>query len=179
MIIFDTETTGLPAHASAPLDHQPEILEVAALRLHDETLMEIEALTFLCRPKRFPLPPEITKMNGITDEMVIGQPTFARMLPKLEAFFLGEKTVVAHNAAFDITLLTFELRRLDRVTKFPWPPMQLCTVELNMDILGRRMKQTDLYKHATGKDLVGAHRALVDTRALAEIVRWMRTHQKI
>jgi DNA polymerase-3 subunit epsilon len=178
MLIYDTETTGLPKHPSAPLASQPEIIEFAALRLDDETLEEKAALSFLLKPRILPLDAKITEITGLVDADLADAPSFARKLPEISAFFLGEETVVGHYLAFDISLLHFELRRLDRVTKFPWPPTQVCTVETNMDLLGRRLKQDELYKLATGREPVGAHRALNDVRNLAEIVRWMRQNSR-
>jgi DNA polymerase III epsilon subunit-like protein len=179
MIIFDSETTGLINHASAPLDTQPEIIEVGALKLDDKTLDEIGALSYLVKPKRFPLPVKITEITGITDAHLLGEQAFARRLPELRAFFRGEETVVAHNCSYDVGMMVLELRRLDAVHKFPWPWVQLCTVELNMDVKGYRLKLGDLYEIATGRKPAVAHRAIDDCRTLAEIVRWMRTQNKI
>lgn len=179
MIIADTETTGLLLHSSAPLDAQPEIIEIGALKLHDETLEEMGAISFLVKPKKLPLPPKITEITGIVDADLEHAPSFARKLPEVQAFFLGETTMVAHNCAYDVGMFLLELRRLDRVHKFPWPVNQLCTVELNMHVKGYRLKLGDLYEIATGKKPAVAHRAVDDCRTLAEVVRWMRTQQRI
>jgi DNA polymerase-3 subunit alpha (Gram-positive type) len=179
MILFDTETTGLIGNASLPLTEQPEIIEVACIRVDDETLEEVGRFDSFVRPSRLPLPAKITEITGITDEMLAGKPTFARVLPLLADFFLGERTLVAHNAAYDVGMMMLELRRLDRVNKFPWPIQHCCTVEMNMDIKGHRMKQGDLYTHVTGQPLQGAHRAMNDVEGLLAIVRWMRTQGKI
>lgn len=179
MILFDTETTGLINNKSLPLSEQPEIIEVACMKLDDETLQPVATFTSFVRPSRLPLPPKITEITGITEEMLAGQPTFARILPNLTDFFLGEKMLVAHNASYDVGMFELELRRLDRVKKFPWPSIHACTVELNMDIKGHRMKQGDLYRHVTGSDPKVAHRALDDVESLYTIVLWMREKGKI
>jgi DNA polymerase-3 subunit alpha (Gram-positive type) len=179
MIIFDTETTGLVEPASVPLDRQPEIIEFAAVRLDINTLEEQSYISFLVKPKRLPLPEKIVGITGITDDMLKDARSFARHLPTIEMFFLGVPICVAHNCKFDIDMLRLELMRLDRVCKFPWPPQQLCTVEENMDITGRRMRLIDLYEHAIGAKPTTSHRALDDVRTLAEVVRWMRRNNKI
>lgn len=179
MIIYDTETTGLIGHLSAPLVTQPEIIEIGAVRLHDETLEETARMSVLVRPSRRPIPDKITEITGIKDADLDGKPSFALVLPEMMNFFLGERTSVCHNAPFDMGMLLLELRRLDRVTKFPWPMNQLCTVELSMDLKGRRMRQEELYEHYMGKPAGQTHRALDDVRQLAEIVRHMRTEGRI
>lgn len=179
MILFDSETTGLINHASAPLDTQPEIIEIGALKLHDETLEEVDSLSYLVKPKQLPLPSKIIEITGITSDQLAEQWSFSRQLPSLRTFFKGESTVVAHNCSYDVGMLILELRRLDAVHKFPWPWIQLCTVELNMDVKGYRLKLGDLYEIATGRKPEKAHRAIDDCRTLAEVVRWMRTLKKI
>lgn len=179
MIVFDTETTGLIGHPSLPLDKQPEIIELCAVKLDDTTLIETGRLDFLVRPSRLPLPPEITKITKITTEMVEREPSFARRLPLLQSFFCGESLCVAHNCAYDIGMLQLELRRLDRMHKFPWPYQQACTVELTTDLRGHRLKLGELYTIATGREIDGAHRAMNDVLALCDVVRWLRAQERI
>ena len=179
MIIFDTETTGLIQHVSTPLDQQPEIIEVAAIKVDDQFLEERDALTFLVKPKRLPLPAIITKITGFVDADLADALSFPRHVATLEAFFVGERIAVAHNIAYDIGMFELELRRLGRVTRFPWPPTQLCTVEHSLTIKGHRLKLGQLYEHAFGKPMVEAHRAMPDTRQLLDVVRWMRTQGMI
>lgn len=180
MIVFDTETTGLIKSRSLPLAQQPEIIEFCAIKLDNASLEEVGVLNFLVKPRVLPLPAEIIKITGITDDMLTEASSFARHLPHIQDFFLGESLLVAHNCAYDVDMLTLELRRLDRVTKFPWPYQHADTVEMNMDVKGYRLKLGDLYTIATdGKTLDGAHRAINDVRGLCEIVRWMRTQEKL
>lgn len=178
MIVFDTETTGFLNHANLPLDQQPDIIEFGAVKLAEEDMREVGHLHFLICPRNLPLSKETTKANGITTEMVAGEPKFARRLPAIINFFLGERTAIALNAPFDLGVLLIELRRLDYATKFPWPPSQIDVTTLAQDIEGAthtgRHKQADLYRILTGREPEGAHRALSDARNLAEIVRKLR-----
>jgi DNA polymerase III epsilon subunit-like protein len=178
VIVFDTETTGLIQHSSAPLDTQPEIIEFAAIKL-DPFLDEVDRLTFLCKPARLPLPAKITEITGLKDADLIGQPSFARQLPLVENFFRGEECAVAHNCAYDIGMTELELRRLGRVTRFPWPTQQLCTVELTKHLKGHRLKLGELYQLLTGKEMRDAHRAMNDVEQLCEAIRAMRTEGMI
>lgn len=173
MIVWDTETTGLPKPESCPLVEQPQIIELAAIKLDDKTLKEKARMEFLCNPK-VPLPEEIKKITHITDNMLRDQPPFISFIPELTDFFLGERTMAAHNLGFDRSLLAFELCRIDMLTKFPWPPHHLCTVEASFGIKNRRLKLVELHEMVTGKPHKDAHRAMADVEALCTVIRWLK-----
>ena len=91
-VVFDVETTGLsPARDS--------IIEIGAVKIDNEGRELGKFHTFVdpCAP----IPYEITKLTGITDEDTAGAP-----LPQdaVEAFlgFAGRRVMVAHNASFDV-----------------------------------------------------------------------------
>jgi len=172
MIVFDTETTGLPKPSSVSLDKQPKIIEFAAIKLDDVTLEEIDRIDFLCNPRE-KLDPFIIKLTGITDELLESSEIFTANYENLFNFFLGEKYMAAHNCEFDRTLLRFELARISKVLNFPWPPIHICTVQASMPIKGHRLKLFQLYKIATGKEFKEAHCAMLDVEALVECVRFL------
>ena len=65
------------------------------------------------------LPPFITQLTGITDEMLTSAPFIDEVLPTLIEF-LGspnETVLVAHNSPFDMSFL----RAAALIHKFPWP----------------------------------------------------------
>jgi DNA polymerase III epsilon subunit-like protein len=184
MIVFDTETTNLTAPEAAPIDQQPCVTEFAAIKLEERykpgakknaapELVEVARFEFLCNPK-VPIPLEAIKITGITNDMVADKPPFAAFVPALCDFFLGERVVIAHNLSYDIAVLYHELRRIGRVTAFPWPPSQICTVEATMNIKGFRMNLGALHAELTGKPHEGAHRAMADVEALVRVVRELR-----
>lgn len=113
--------------------------------------------------------PEITKITGITNEMVAEKPLFHVVLPDIRRAFEGVDMFIAHNATFDIDCLKHELQRAG-CTDFPWPPESMCTVQEYVHLFARRPKLTELYEHMLGKPLKQQHRALGDVRALVEIV---------
>ena len=177
MIIFDLETTGLPLADGADLNLQPHITEFGAIKL-DEDLNEVDTLSFLVNPG-IPLEPKITKITGLTDDDLKDEPPFIARLDPVIEFFFGEWTLVAHNLPFDRAVLKFELERLDKMTMFPWPPEQICTVEVGETIWNKKRKLVDLYKEITGNEHKGAHRSIADVRALIEIVKWYRKNGHI
>ncbi len=172
MIILDTETTNLAAPEAAPIEQQPWVTEFAAIKV-DDKLKEVERLEFLCRPK-VPIPAEAVQITGITNEMVKDKPPFSAFVPRLIDFFLGERCMVAHNMSYDATVLRHELNRLGRVTAFPWPPVQICTVEQTLSIKGFRINLGDLHLELTGKPHKDAHRAMADVEALYRVVKELR-----
>lgn len=173
LIIFDTETTGLLGPSALPLEQQPRIIELGLLKLDGETLEEMEVLTQRLDPEQ-PLSAEITKITGLTDRDLRGQPTFARVYPRLVDFFLGARVLIGHNLPFDRGLLAGELQRMGKLLAFPWPPEHICTAEQTEHLEGKLLKQEALYQRATGHPANQTHRAGDDVRQLAEIVRWGR-----
>ena len=166
-IIFDTETTGLIKPDSVELAEQPRIIELYCLKvLHkaDGTLEVIDELdTFLSVPD--PLPPIITKITGITDDMLVGQPTFAQKFNEIARFHVGAERWVAHNLAFDSCMMANEVARIGKVLHFPFPPEHFCTVQKTIHMEQRRMSLSNLHKELFGTDFE-AHRAKNDVEAL-------------
>lgn len=159
-ILFDTETTGLD-----PLTGD-RVIEVAALELING-LPTGASFHRLIDPAR-DIPPDSTRIHGITAADLAGKPQFGAIADELLEFF-GADPLVAHNAPFDFGFLDAELRRsgrppLDRSrmidtlalakTRFPGMPNSL-------DALCRRFG-IDLSARTT-------HNALLDCRLLAEV----------
>ena len=170
--MFDLETTGLPLADGADLNLQPHITEFGAIKL-DEDLKEKDVLEFLVNPG-VPLDPKITKITGLTDDMLKDQKPFIARLDQIIDFFLGERILVAHNLPFDRAILKFELERVGRILSFPWPPEHICTVEVGETVWNKKRKLGDIYLEVTGQEHKGAHRSIADVRALIEIVRWYK-----
>jgi len=173
MIIFDLETTGLPKAEGSDLDMQPRIIEFGAIRVTDGNLEEYDRLEFFCNPGH-PLDPIITKITGITDEMLKDEKPFIAHYEKLCNFFLGEKTMVAHNLPFDRKVLKFDLERIDKLLHFPWPFEHICTVEVGESVWGKKRKLGDIHKDVTGEEIKNAHRSVNDVEATIRILKWYR-----
>ncbi|MEE4261519.1 MAG: exonuclease domain-containing protein [Desulfobacteraceae bacterium] len=95
--VFDMETTGLnPSEGD-------EILSIAAIRIVNCRLLREERFEQLVDPLR-DIPWESVQIHGIHPELLIGQPTIDKVLPRFQQFI--ENTIlVAHNAAFDMRFL--------------------------------------------------------------------------
>ncbi len=101
-IAFDIETTGF----LAGLD---QITELGAVKYVDGSPEAVFAT--LVDPGR-PIPTEVTKVTGITDDMVHGQPKVEVVLPSF-AEFCGETLMVAHNAPFDFQFITADIKKYE------------------------------------------------------------------
>jgi DNA polymerase-3 subunit epsilon len=93
-IVLDTETTGLKRPAA-------EIIEVGAIAFtfDDEGRFgDVIGLYGGLQQPSGPIPPEITVLTGITDDMVAGQ---AIDLHALRSLIAPADLIIAHNAGFD------------------------------------------------------------------------------
>ena len=94
IVALDIETTGLDAQSDA-------ILEIGAVRFRGN---RVEAeFSQLINPGR-PVPPYITQLTGITDQMVRTAPNIREVLPSLAAF-VQDLPVLGHNVRFDLGFL--------------------------------------------------------------------------
>jgi DNA polymerase-3 subunit epsilon len=104
-IVLDTETTGL----STKDGHR--IFEIGAVELVN-FLPTGEVFHHFVNPGR-ELSAESTRITGITDEQVKDKPPFADVVDDFLAF-LGDAPIIAHNANFDISFLSYELEILSK-----------------------------------------------------------------
>ena len=94
IVALDIETTGLDPDKDA-------VIEIGAVRFTDKRL-ENEWSTFVNPGRR--IPPFITNLTGITDQMVLRAPDIHDVLADLEAF-VGNAPVLGHNVRFDLSFL--------------------------------------------------------------------------
>ena len=159
-VLFDTETTGLDPLAG------DRVIEVACVELIRE-LPTGQVFHRLIDPLR-DIPPEASRVHGLTRADLAGKPRFEEIAEELLAF-MGDSPLIAHNAPFDFGFLDAEFARaklpaLDRARmvdtlalakkRFPGLPNSL-------DALCRRF-DIDLSQRTS-------HNALLDCRLLADV----------
>jgi DNA polymerase-3 subunit alpha (Gram-positive type) len=97
---LDVETTGLSPRTS-------RVCEVALVGF--QRGCRVSHFSSLVNPG-LPIPPETTKIHGITDAMVAGSPAFPELAPRIIALLEGS-VIVAHNAEFDLSFIEMEFSR--------------------------------------------------------------------
>lgn len=102
-IVLDTETTGLYA------DRGDRLIELGCIEIVNRIPTGREFHRFV-NPER-DVPPESQAVHGLTTEFLKDKPLFAAVARDF-LDFIGEDTLVIHNATFDIGFLNAELKRL-------------------------------------------------------------------
>ena len=160
VIVLDLETTGLSPYCES-------ITEIAAARLIDGQI--IDTFHRLVNPQR-PIPRFITRLTGITDEMVKDAPAIADVLDDLRSF-LGDDIIVAHNAGFDYKFLC---HNFEQHKGFMLTNKTLCTAKLarrvHSDLPSKKLGA--LCQHY-GIINEAAHRAMGDVKATVQVFNSM------
>lgn len=100
-IVLDTETTGFDPRTG------DRLIEVGCIEIMD-LLPTGRTYHTLVHPERA-IPPDSTRVHGITDDKVKDAPKFAAIVADLVAF-IGDAPIIAHNAQFDRNFIDAEFR---------------------------------------------------------------------
>ncbi len=95
-VILDTETTGFPP--------QGEVIQLATLDSHGHCEFDV-----LIKPQDR-IPPDATRIHGITNEMVADAPAFPNVHIALYQYLKG-KDLIVYNLDFDLTVLANTMQR--------------------------------------------------------------------
>lgn len=161
-VAVDLETTGLN-----PADE--EIIEFAAVRVVDGRVAD--TFSSLANPRR-EISEEITKITGITNEMLATAPDVADVLKDFLAF-VGDSVIVGHNVNFDVNFIYDSSERHELGT-FSNDFVDTMRISRKCTIGARNHKLDTLLKHY---DIVNdnAHRALSDTLCTQQLYEIMKT----
>jgi DNA polymerase-3 subunit epsilon len=155
--VLDLETTG-----GAPPEHR--VTEIAAYRISG---LQIGAeFNQLVNPER-DIPPFITNLTGISQEMVSDMPACAEVLPELLEF-IGDSVIVAHHSQFDRRFLDNELQLAGHA---PLRNADLCTNRLARRMLpwlpSKGLGNLALF---FGIGITDRHRAAADALATSKLL---------
>ena len=159
--VVDVETTGLSPESC-------RITEIGIVRIQDgEIIAEYESLI---NPGQF-IPPGITQLTGITNEMVYNKPKFEDIADDILSFiFAGSENIIlaGHNVKFDYGFINSSLLRAgyNKLTVH-----SVCTARLARR-LSRKLpsKSLDSLRRHFGIYSRRKHRALDDAKATAVIL---------
>ena len=155
-VVFDIETTGLSKEKEM-------ITEIGAVKVADGKI--IDRFSTFVNPQR-PISAEITKLTGITDDMVKDAPTIENILPEFLKF-CEDTVLVAHNASFDTGFIRIAA---ERAGLGELHHTIVDTLELARALLPELSKhKLDIVCEHLGVTLNGHHRAVNDAEATAEV----------
>ena len=156
-VVVDVETTGGRARLH-------RLTEIGAVKLQGgEVIGEWQSLL---NPERA-IPPNITRLTGISQNMVSSAPLFHEIADSFSKF-MGDAIFAAHNVNFDYGFISSEFKRINRRFRHP----KICTCA-SMRKLYPGYKSYSL-KNLCREfeiDLTNHHRALCDAKAAAELLK--------
>lgn len=157
MTFLDIETTGLSLT-------KDRIVQIACIRDGKEKVTLVNPMQ--------PISPSATEVHGISDDMVIGAPTF-KQISKSLLEFIGDDDLAGYNSnRFDLPILIEEFARVG--IDFSLEGRNVVDVfQIECERFPRTLEA--VYERVTGKKLDGAHDALADVRATVEIFEDQRS----
>lgn len=149
-VIVDVETTGLNPSIDS-------VIEISAIKVKDNKA--VSEFSSLISPKKL-IPPFISNLTGITNEMVLNAPDRRKVLIEF-CSFIGANPIAGHNIKFDLSFLNAELKREFQKS--------LCTNYADTLLFARKVYNLKSYKLTNIANFLNintnnAHRALKDCR---------------
>ena len=154
-VVFDLETTGFSSVKNS-------IIEFGAVKVRDGEVLD--RFSQFVNPQ-CPIPYEIEKLTGISDDMVMNARTIQEVLPEFLSF-AKDCVLVAHNASFDMSFIQEKARKQNLEADFTC----IDTLGLSRALLPSQAKHTlDAVAKTLKVSLENHHRAVDDAEATAEI----------
>lgn len=175
-LFFDTETTGLPKRWNAPItdvENWPRLVQLAWM-MYDDCGKLLESGDAIVQPDGFVIPPEASRVHGITTLMAKekGMPiqkVMERFADKIDEAY----ALVGHNISFDECIVGAEFERLRMMTTLFLKP-KYCTMKSSTDyckLPGKKgfksPRLAELHQILFGTGFDNAHNALADVEATA------------
>jgi DNA polymerase III epsilon subunit family exonuclease len=159
LIFLDIETTGLtPANGA-------KIVEIAMLKVKNG---KNESYETLVNPK-CPIPLECSRVHFIYDYMVKDFPAFSEIAKDI-ADFISDATVVCHNAKFDLSFVSKELKESGINSKnFQY----IDTLEIARKYFSFDSNALGAIANAIGLEIETAHRAMADVLTMFSVSKYL------
>ena len=136
LLIFDTETTGLPKNRNTPAeylkDNWPHMVSIGWM-LYDSNIKQvIDVDYFVIKPQNWTVPLESSSIHGITQ--AIAEKDGQNLETILNKFIqIDCDAIVAHNMDFDYNVLVQGLK-WDCGLDVPKFPSKVCTMKLSTEM---------------------------------------------
>lgn len=155
-VVVDIETTG-------GNNGYHRITEIGMVKMIGAEI--VDSWQSLLQPQRH-IPSSITRLTGISNEMVADAPLFSEVADEIERF-TEDCVFVAHNVNFDYGFIKQEFARLERDFRRP----KLCTVvQMRRAYPGLPSYSLASLTHHFSISMEQHHRAMSDARAAAQLL---------
>ena len=171
LLFFDIESTGL----NIPSDSIIELSFVKILPGGEQRIKtwKIKPWDYVKQCQR-PIDPQASKVNGVTDDMLVDCPTFFEVADEVASWLVDSDLAGVNSAKFDLPMLAEEFERV-----------KLAGKDLNVDLHSPKMVDVQNIYHAMeprnlkaayrfycgGEDFENAHTAEADTIATYEVLK--------
>ena len=171
LLFFDIESTGL----NIPSDSIIELSFVKILPGGEQRIKtwKIKPWDYVKQCQR-PIDPQASKVNGVTDDMLVDCPTFFEVADEVASWLVDSDLAGFNSAKFDLPMLAEEFERV-----------KLAGKDLNVDLHSPKMVDVQNVYHAMeprnlkaayrfycgGEDFENAHTAEADTIATYEVLK--------
>lgn len=165
--VVDIETSG----GRAQVDKITEI----AIYIHDGEKI-VDEFSTLINPETY-IPPFITRLTGINNDMVATAPKFYEVAKKIVLMTEG-RLFVAHNAPFDYRFIQEEFKRLG----YNYQRQTMCTVRMSRKIIpGMGSYSLGNLCQTLGITINNRHRAAGDALATTKLLELLllKTENKL
>ena len=184
-IAFDFETSGLPK-GRKPVTRETlgqydtcRAVSLSAARFSSRGRL-VDTFDAMILPTDFTISPGSVAIHGITEEMAK-----SKGRPFLQVFadfmtFIGPrtKTLVAHNAKFDTSVLRSEMLRHDIDLSIIEDLNFRCTLELYRERFLKPIRLGVLYEEIFGEQFENAHNSLADCIACGRVYPYVIGHER-
>lgn len=159
-VVFDLETTGLYPY------NGDEIISVSAVTVENGQIQKDSFFDHLVNPHRA-IPPAITELTGISNEMADRSPSILNVLNEFLSFTRGS-ILIAHHADFDLGFINLKLKQFcnTRITN----PVIDTLVMANAILTEEKRHSLDSLIKYYKLSSAGRHTSLGDALITAEIL---------
>jgi DNA polymerase-3 subunit alpha len=183
VLVFDTETTGLPKDRNVPAknlpNNWPHIVSISWVVLEDDVI--VSSNSYIVKPKDWMIPQDSEKIHGISNFKAHAR---GHDLESVIQKFMMEPydLMVAHNLEFDENVLVNAIYwDLSRKDFHEFPGAKYCSMKLSRDICKITSKNSTFYKSPKLSELYSfvfgenpntenLHNSAYDVELLARII---------
>jgi DNA polymerase III subunit epsilon len=159
-IVLDTETTGID-HAKG---HR--VVEIGAVELINH-IPSGKTFHYYIDPER-DMPSDAEAIHGLSTQFLKGKPLFSAIAQEFIAF-IGEASLVIHNAAFDVGFLNAEFARVSQPSILPERVVDTLALARQKHPMGPNSLDALCKRYGIDNSKRDKHGALLDSELLADV----------